>query len=35
MIALKEKMAKDKTQKEKIDAAMSRVNASKADNEAK
>ena len=35
MIALKEKMAKDKTQKEKIDAAMSRVNVSKADNEAK
>jgi len=35
MIALKEKMAKDKIQKEKIDAAMSRVNVSKADNEAK
>jgi electron transport complex protein RnfB len=35
MIALKEKMVKDKTQKEKIDAAMSRVNLSKADNEAK
>ena len=35
MIALKEKMAKDKSQKEKIDAAISRVNASKVDNEAK
>ena len=35
MIALKEKMAKDKSQKEKIDAAFSRVNASKVDNEAK
>jgi Na+-translocating ferredoxin:NAD+ oxidoreductase RnfC subunit len=35
MIALKEKMAKDKIQKEKIEAAMSRVNASKVDNEAK
>ena len=35
MIALKEKMAKDKIQKEKIEAAMNRVNALKVDNEAK
>ena len=35
MIALKEKMAKDKIQKEKIEAAVSRVNALKVDNEAK
>ena len=31
-IALKEKMAKDKAQKEKIDAALERVNAAKIDN---
>jgi hypothetical protein len=31
-IALKEKMAKDKVQKEKIDAALERVNAAKIDN---
>jgi hypothetical protein len=35
MIALKEKMSKDKVQKEKIDAAMRRVNASKVNNEVK
>ena len=35
MIALKEKMAKDKSQKEKINAAMQRVNNSKAKNEIK
>ena len=35
MIALKEKMAKDKSQKEKINAAMQRVNNSKEKNEIK
>ena len=35
MIALKEKMAKDRTQKVKIDAAMERINASKTNNKIK
>ena len=35
MIALKEKMAKDKAQKEKINAAIQRVKKSKANNEIK
>lgn len=35
MIALKEKMSKDKAQKEKIDAAMRRVSSSKVNNEVK
>ncbi len=35
VIALKEKMAKDKTQKETIEAAMNRVSTSKADDEVK
>jgi len=35
MVALKEKMAKDKAQKEKINAAMQRVKNAKAKNETK
>jgi rubrerythrin len=35
MVALKKKMAKDKNQKEKIDAAMSRIKTSKVGNEVK